>query len=260
MEAGLLLHTSPEFAMKRLLAAGSGPIYQLARVFRREEAGRWHNPEFTMLEWYRPGFDHHALMDEICELLECLQIVESASGVQRISYAELFESELQIDPHAAEPGALEAAALQHVDLHSNLDTRDEWLDLLMGQVLGPKLGQDAPCFVYDYPASQAALAKVRDGNPPVAERFELYWKGLELANGFHELSDAAEQRERFEAEQRMRAERRQFLPVTDEYFLAALESGLPDCAGVAVGIDRLLALMLGKPSVNDVLSFPIDRV
>ena len=253
----LYLQTSPEYAMKRLLAAGSGPIYQVAKAFRDGEAGDRHNPEFTLLEWYRPGFDHHRLMDEVDDLLA--HLLATPRG-ERLTYAELFERELGLDPHRATQAELEAAARASDagEPPSGLD-RDALLDLMMGTVLEPRLGRGRPTFVHDYPASQAALARVRPGPPPVAERFEVYVAGVELANGFHELADAEEQRRRFLADLETRRRAGQSTPALDERFLAALEAGLPDCAGVALGLDRLVMLAAGKPSIRDVLAFPTDR-
>ncbi len=259
----LYLQTSPELAMKRLLAAGSGPIYQISKAFRGGgEVGRRHNPEFTLLEWYRPGFDHHALMDEMDELLEQILGVPAA---ERLTYGELFERHVGLDPHRAGVAELRRAAAEH-GLDPGLGTadRDDWLHLLVGCVLEPRLGRGRPTFVHDYPASQAALARVRPGNPPVAERFEVYVEGVELANGFHELTDPIEQRRRFDADlEARRAAGREGsgLPAVpiDERLLAALEAGLPDCAGVALGVDRLAMVALGAESLDEVMAMPIDR-
>src|SRR5690349_19042404 len=238
---GRWLHTSPEFAMKRLLAAGSGPIWQLCHVFRAGDLGRHHNPEFLLLEWYRPGFDHHRLMDEMVEMLIALGVAP-AGTVDRVSYREAWREHAGLDPFsAAMPELVRALSARHDPPASARDfDRDGWLDFGMAFVVGPKLAPAAPCFVYDFPASQAALARVRDGNPPVAERFELFWKGQELANGFNELGDAAEQRRRFEAEREKRRVAGREVPPLDANLIAALEAGFPDCAGVALGVDRLL--------------------
>lgn len=259
------LQTSPEFAMKRLLAAGSGPIFQFAHAFRAGEAGRWHNPEFTLLEWYVPGFDHIALMAEVEQLMR--RVTESARpdlqwecSFPRVSYQDCFQAQLKINPFTASLEDLQSCAQsQGQHLIGELD-RDGWLDLLMGECIGPKLGLDLPCFVMDYPPSQAALARIRDGQPAVASRFELYWQGLELANGFHELADASEQRARFQSDLERRVKLGKPLPAMDENLLAALESGLPDCAGVALGLDRLLALLLDKTSLSEVMAFPSGRI
>ncbi len=256
------LQTSPEFAMKRLLAAGSGAIYQLCKAFRDGEAGGEHNPEFTILEWYRPGFDHHALMDEVEELLAA---VLGTAPAERRTYGELFERHLGVDPHRAPVADLECvAAACGIELSgSGPEDRDGWLHLLMSHAIEPELGRGRPTFVFDYPASQAALARIRlpaaQGAVPVAERFEVYALGVELANGFHELADAAEQRRRFEADLELRRQAGLEAVPIDERLLAALEAGLPDCAGVALGVDRLLMLVAGADDLREVIGFPIDR-
>ncbi len=252
----LYLQTSPEFAMKRLLAAGSGPIFQICKAYRDGEAGRRHNPEFTLLEWYRPGFDHHRLMDEMDELLAATL---GAGLARRVTYAELFQSELGVDPHQAGEAALARAARDAgLDVPPGLD-RDGLLHLLVAFALEPRLGFDRPAFLFDFPASQAALARVRPGPPALAERFEVYVRGMELANGFHELADPREQRRRFAAD--LEARRHLGLPEVpiDEHLLSALEDGLPDCAGVALGFDRLVMLALGVDSIAEVLAFPVER-
>ncbi|WP_218814650.1 elongation factor P--(R)-beta-lysine ligase [Rickettsiella endosymbiont of Dermanyssus gallinae] len=254
----LYLQTSPEFAMKRLLAAGSGAIYQLCKAFRNQgESGRTHNPEFTMLEWYRPGFNHHDLMDEMESLLK---IIPDCPSAQRFSYAELFQHYLQIDPHQASIEQLKQTAHRFNLGTENLAAleKDDWLNLLMTHCIEPQLPKH-PVFIYDFPASQAALARIRPGKPALAERFEVYVQGLELANGFHELSSASEQRQRFKSDLIQREKAGYPLPPIDERLLAALEQGLPDCAGVALGIDRLIMLATGKNAINEVLSFPIER-
>lgn len=256
----LFLHTSPELPMKRLLAAGSGPIFQICKVFRAGERGRLHNPEFTLLEWYRPGFDHHALMDEL-EALVC-QVSGYSRRAQRMSYRELFFAHLGIDAHRADVDVLRQRALTAgIGGAAQLDLggRDAWLDLLLTHCIEPRLRGRGMVLVYDYPASQAALARVRPGDPALAERFELYLDGIELANGFHELTDAGEQRRRFVED----LARRDALDLPrvpmDERLLAALEAGLPGCSGVALGVDRLLMLATGRRSIEEVLAFPIER-
>ncbi len=259
----LYLHTSPEFAMKRLLAAGSGCIYQIARVFRDGEAGSRHNPEFTLLEWYRVGFDHHRLMDEVAELVGMLLAGRLAlAEPERLSYRQIFQHHLNLDPHRATVADLAACAeTRNVSIPTGmpLDDPDPWLDLLLTHCVEPRLGSGRLTFVHDYPASQAALARLRPDDPPVGERFELYINGIELANGFHELGDTVEQRHRFAQENAAR--RAAGLPVmpVDEHLLAALEFGLPDCAGVALGFDRLVMLATRKTSLAEVLAFPLDR-
>lgn len=258
-EGALYLQTSPEFAMKRLLAAGSGPIYQIAKAFRDGEAGRRHNPEFTLLEWYRPGFDHIALMDEVDALMRHVAGMPPAA---RITYAELAEHCLGIDPHRVAYEELSACATQHgINASAALgDDADTWLQLLWTHVVEPHLAQlGGAVFVIDFPASQAMLARLRPGSPAVAERFELYVNGVELANGFHELTDAGEQRRRFHADLVRRKALRLPAMLLDERLLAALEQGLPRCSGVALGVDRLLMLAAGIDDIADVLAFPIDR-
>lgn len=262
VSGGGWLQTSPEFAMKRLLCAGAGPIYQIAPVFRREEQGRHHNPEFRMLEWYRPDWDHDLLMDEVEELMHHLGVGRGRSFV-RLSYREAFLAFAGFDPFSAGPDELRAGIarglLPEIDLGDRDGDRDAWLDLWMSYHLGPRLGQDTPVFLHDFPASQAALARVRASDPPVAERFELFWQGLELANGFHELADAAEQRQRFEADQAWRREHGLAVPPFDAHLIAALEHGLPSCAGVALGLDRLLMLKMALPDLAQGLSFDAAR-
>ncbi|HEY8554598.1 MAG TPA: EF-P lysine aminoacylase EpmA [Burkholderiales bacterium] len=256
------LHTSPEFAMKRLLAAGSGSIYQICRVFRAGETGRRHNPEFTLLEWYRVGFDYHALMDEVEALVtELLRGRRDLDAPERLSYRDAFLRYAGLDPHAATPADLAAAAAAHGLCASGIPETDggAWRDLLLTHLVEPHLGRNRLTFLYDFPADAAALARVRPGPPPVAERFELYLDGIELANGFQELTDAEEQRERFE---RDRARRRAHgLPDVphDERLLAALAAGLPSCSGVALGFDRLVMVALGARSIAEVIAFPADR-
>lgn len=257
---GRWLQTSPEFAMKRLLCAGSGPIFQIARVFRLEESGRHHNPEFTMLEWYRPGYDHHRLMDEVEALLLAL-VPSLAGGFGRLSYRQAFRVHLEVDPFDEGAEAVAAALRRHGHDPVGMDTADAdlWLDLAMSLVIGPQLGRGQPCFLHDFPASQAALSRIRPGHPPLAERFELFWNGIELANGFHELGDAAEQRARFEADRAWRARQGRVVPPHDRHLIEALATGLPPCAGVALGLDRLLMLALGKSRLADVMAFDSDR-
>lgn len=266
--APLFLHTSPEFPMKRLLAAGSGPIYQIGKVFRNGECGRWHNPEFTLLEWYRPGFDHHALMDEVEALVTGLldSGLKQPAASERLSYGALFLRHTGIDPHTASAADLRECARAHGVGEVpglTLDERDAWLDLLLTHTVIPCMEPQRLYFVYDYPASQAALARIRPPSPgqacALAERFELFINGIELANGFHELADSAEQRRRFERDNARR--QTQGLPTMplDEPLLAALDHGLPPCAGVALGVDRLLMLAAGAGTISETLAFPFDR-
>lgn len=251
------LQTSPEYAMKRLLAAGCGSIYQICKAFRQDELGRLHNPEFTILEWYRLRFDHHALMDEVDDLFHTLLQTPAAD---RYTYTQAFEHFLGINPHTASLRMLEdcARAQTEIILNATLE-RDGWLNLLMSHGIEPHLGPDRPAFIYDFPASQAALARLRPGNPALASRFEVYYHGIELGNGFHELQDAKEQRARFLRDLDQRNQ--QGIPTVplDERFLAALNHGLPDCAGIAIGIDRLVMLALGAEKIEELISFSFEN-
>ncbi len=253
----LYLQTSPEYAMKRMLAAGSGPIYQICKAFRDGEAGRWHNPEFTLLEWYRPGYDHQRLMEEVDELVGSL-LDRPPAG--RITYAAAFTQSVGVDPLAASDAVLarrvEALGLSAESI-TGLD-RDGCLDFLFSHGVQPVLAGRGSVFVYDYPASQAALARTCPDNPLVAERFELLVDGVELANGYHELTDGVEQRRRFEEDRIARQQHGLIVPPLDERLLAALDHGLPDCAGVALGVDRLVMLAAGVTDIREVLAFPID--
>ncbi|MGQ7274288.1 EF-P lysine aminoacylase EpmA [Marinobacter sp. V034] len=253
------LQTSPEYHMKRLLACGSGAIYQVFRGFRDGERGPRHNPEFSLLEWYRPGFNDHALMDEVGEL------VSGWLGIavpERVPYRQLFLEILDVDPMLADVKSLRRLAGEaagDAGFAADLD-RDACLDILMTHCIEPALRSRPAVFVHDYPASQAALARTRivDGFP-VAHRFELYLSGVELCNGYWELTDVAEQRRRFVADNRARRLAGKVEMPIDENLMAALDSGLPDCAGVALGLDRLLMCGLKKKAISDVMAFPIER-
>ncbi len=251
------LPPSPEPAMKRLLCAGLGPIYQIARVFRDGERGRLHNPEFTLIEWYRPGFDQHALMDEVEALLS---VFCDTGPLERVSYGRAFEDAIGIDPHTADVEALAASARRlGITITAEGLDRAGSLDLLLGHALAPRLGHERPCFLYDFPAPQAGFARLRAGTPPVAERFELFVRGVEIANGCRELCDAEEQRRRIAVETaRRRALGLPLIPC-DDLFLQALETGMPDCAGCALGLDRLLMVLTGAAAIDEVLAFPFDR-
>lgn len=254
----LYLQTSPEFHMKRMLAAGYGAIYQICKAYRNEESGRLHNPEFTMLEWYRPDFDHHQLMDEMADLL---QLVLTCEKPTRITYQAAFIAVLGVCPLTASLAELRQAGIG-LGADNLLDTeqdRDTLLQLLFALGVEPKIGQTTPCFVYDFPASQAALARISPADPRVAERFEVYFKGIELANGFHELTDATEQAQRFAQDNKLRADRQLPPRPIDEYLLQALQAGLPNCAGVALGIDRLVMLAIGAERLEQVMAFPVSR-
>jgi lysyl-tRNA synthetase class 2 len=259
---------SPEYAMKRLLAAGSGDIYQICKVFRDAERGRWHNPEFTMIEWYRLGADDTALMGEVDTLVRALLAPTRSLGpAEYLSYTAALQRHAGVDAFSSSEQELREAALRHgIVCDAELD-RDAKLDLLMGLIVGPRLGRERPCFICDYPASQAALARLRpprsaaptSGPAEVAARFELYLDGLELANGFHELAAPKELRSRFNQDLGVRRARGQVQPPLDEHLLAALETGLPDCAGVALGFDRLVAIALGADRLADAMAFTIDN-
>lgn len=256
---GAYLRTSPEFALKRLLAAGSGDVFELGRVFRAGEAGRNHNPEFTMLEWYRTAFDYHHLMDDVAALvLHCGRGKFDQWPQQRVSYGELFQRHLGFDPFTANTGELATAAKKHGISDIELGRR-QWLDLLISHVIQPALPVRSLTFVHDFPADQAALAKIKPGTPPLAERFELYLGRIELANGYQELTDPTEQRRRFDAENAQRQKRGDAICEVDHHLLAALESGMPECAGVALGVDRLLMAVCDAGSISEVIAFPHSR-
>ncbi|HEY5776595.1 MAG TPA: EF-P lysine aminoacylase EpmA [Xanthomonadales bacterium] len=258
-DSGGYLRTSPEFALKRLLAAGSGDVFELGRVFRSGESGRSHNPEFTMLEWYRTGFGYHRLMDEVADLVRhCGRGKFDQWPQQKLSYRQLFLRYVDLDPFVADQQALCSRGREHGidDIELN---RKQWLDLLLSLVIQPALPERSLTFVHDFPAGQAALAKIRQDSPPVAERFELYLGRTELANGYQELTDANEQRRRFDDDNREREKRGQTVCKTDQNLVAALEYGLPECAGVALGVDRLLMAIVGAESISDVTAFPYSR-
>jgi lysyl-tRNA synthetase class 2 len=253
------LHTSPEFHMKRLLAAGSGDIYQVCHVFRDGEAGGHHNPEFTLLEWYRLGWDHHRLMDEVAGLLRQL-LGQEGLTVETLSYQQAFMQYAGLDPLAATVEDYRQQAqlqgLKGMEDEQDLAVLQDWL---FSHLVQSHLGQDRLTFIHAYPAHQAALARLEPADPRVCRRFEVYYQGMELGNGFHELLDAAEQRARFERQicQR-RAAGKTELP-QDESLLAALEAGLPDCAGVAIGLDRVVMLAAGENELAAVQSFAFDK-
>ena len=286
----LYLMTSPEYHMKRLLAAGCGPVFQLCRSFRNEEMGRHHNPEFTtmpgpsmylcpvkkmgpfrneemgrhhnpeftMLEWYRPCYDMYRLINEVDDLLQ--QVLE-CQPAESLSYQQAFQRHLEIDPLSADKAQLREVAAK-LDLSNIADTeedRDTLLQLLFTMGVEPHIGKDRPTFIYHFPATQASLAQISPEDHRVAERFEVYYKGIELANGFHELTDAHEQRLRFEQDNRKRAARGLPQQPIDNNLLAALEAGLPDCSGVALGVDRVVMLALGAESIGEVIAFTVDR-
>lgn len=254
------LHTSPEFPMKRLLAAGSDSIYQICRVFRPDEVGRWHQPEFSMLEWYRVGWDHHQLMDELTDLIVDLEPKWSAESAMKLTYREAFLRWVNIDPLKASSAELaERAARCGIAISDLGEDRDAWLELLFTHVIEHEISNINLCYIYEYPSSQAALSKLVHGDSNVAERFELYIKGVELANGFHELTDAGEQQKRFMTDLDERRQRGLTDAPMDRNLINALEAGMPSCAGVAVGLDRLVALLSGADCIADVMAFPADR-
>jgi elongation factor P--(R)-beta-lysine ligase len=258
--APMFLHTSPEYAMKRLLAAGSGDIYQICHVVRGNERGRLHNPEFTLIEWYRLGASLAGLMDEVEALVRALLgPVAAARAGERLSYEAAFRRELGLDPFAASESELHEAARRLGWRGEPALDRDALLEFLMGFGVGPKLGHGALTFIHGYPASQAALAQLDPLDARTALRFELYCDGIELANGFQELRAAAEQRARFERDNEQRRRAGQPVSPPDERLLAALAAGLPECAGVALGFDRTLMLALGAAHIDAVLPFPTGR-
>lgn len=263
LQQTLFLQTSPEFAMKRLLAAGSGSIYQICKAFRNGESGRFHNPEFTILEWYRVGFALPQLMDEIAELIGVLfNGHRSLDKTQRISYQELFVSFTGLNPLVFSwqdyscfaldnslPEAMEICGQDHA----------VWLDFIFSHKIQPFLGENALCMVYSYPACQSSLARINKDNPQVTDRVEIFINGMELGNGFYELADPAEQDRRFNEEITIRRKRQLPEVNKDEYLIAALESGLPECSGMAIGLDRLLMQLTGSAAIDAVLGFPVYR-
>jgi lysyl-tRNA synthetase class 2 len=262
----LYLNTSPEYCMKRLLAAHGDSIYQVCKSFRDGELGPNHNPEFTMLEWYRPGFDMFELMDELGDLVQMLagNYALKIDSVQKISYAEAYQHAAGINPHATTADECRSCAVKHgIEQPVGLeDDIDEWLDWLLTQLVMPKFQADGFTFIYDYPESQAALAKLYKNQHGfnVAARFELFYGDTELANGYHELLDAGEQRERFEHENMQRVKAGLQPSIIDEKLLEALEHGLPACSGVALGLDRLLMSLTGVDKIERILAFPFSRI
>ena len=268
------LNTSPEYAMKRLLAGWSQAIYQICKAFRDDELGPSHNPEFSMLEWYRPGFSMEALMDELAELVKIIcqnaQFSFNNSGstkpeFKRLSYQQAFEDFAGFNPHRSSSAqCYQVAKAKNVEIPQGLtvdDALDDWLDWLLMQLVLPAFTKNGFTFLYDYPASQCALAKIAlsegvgDLAVPVAKRFELFYGEIELANGFYELSDAKEQLQRFESENQRRKQAGKEAVCIDNNFIAALSSGIPDCSGVAMGLDRLLMVLVGAKSIDQVLAF-----
>ncbi|PPD43010.1 MAG: EF-P lysine aminoacylase GenX [Methylobacter sp.] len=262
LQQRLFLQTSPEFAMKRLLAAGSGSIYQICKAFRNGESGRFHNPEFTLLEWYRVGFTLPELMDEVDELFATLVAGHQLQAAQRISYQAVFHQYTGLNPlqfchqdycaYAMANGLPEAVALCG-------ENHLLWLDVIFSHKIQPQLGANGLCMVYGYPACQPSLARASANNPHTVDRVELFMNGIELGNGYYELADAAEQERRFNKEIQIRQEQNLAPVIKDRRLLAALVSGLPDCAGIAIGLDRLLMVLGPAAAINETLSFAIDR-
>jgi len=259
----LFLQTSPEFAMKRLLAAGSGCIYQICKAFRNSESGRFHNPEFTILEWYRLDFTLQDLMQEVAELFEHLVLPRRALQIlPPISYQDIFQQTTGLDPLVFDLPMWQAF-VRRENLHEAIEICVEdhgvWLDFIFSHVVQPKMKAGCLYRVYHYPALQSALARIHPENPRLAERFEVFVDGVELGNGFRELTDADEQAQRFDREVAWR--RQHGLPEVekDRRFLAALQAGLPECSGIAIGLDRLLMILLNKTSIDEALTFPVTR-
>ena len=259
----LFLQTSPEFAMKRLVAAGSGSIYQIAKVFRNGESGRFHNPEFTLLEWYRVGFTLPELMDEIAELMAVLFSGHSAlSPTQRLSYQEIFQRHTGLNPlEFSYESYSDYAQNNHVPEAMDICGYDHslWLDFIFTHHVQPYLGESAVCMVYGYPACQSSLARINERNSQVSDRVEIFINGIELGNGYYELTDAKEQDRRFDKEITVRQQRNRPRAVKNNHFIAALEAGLPECSGMAIGLDRVLMLLTDSASIDDVLNFPLHR-
>lgn len=257
LAGNLFLQTSPEFCMKRIVASGSSAIYQICPAFRAEESGDHHNPEFMMLEWYRIGDDQRAGVDLLGKL------IDAASGCgtpETVTYREAFANHVGCDPIDCSLDQLSRIAADYTGV--TLDwghSRDDWLNLLFSEVVQPQLGRSTPTIVTNYPATQSALARLSESDPATAERFELFWYGTELANGYHELTDASELASRNAiVNQQRKTDGHSALP-EDSRLLAAMQSGLPNCSGCALGLDRLVMVALGKNTLADVMAFPIDR-
>jgi len=257
------LSTSPEFPMKRLLASGSGSIYQLCHVFRQAEQGSQHNPEFTLLEWYRVDMDYRELMQEVGELVASLmqQTMPQTFDIEILSYQDVFLQYLGVDPLTAPVTELQRLSEEAglVNTKTDIDDKDLYLDFLMSQKVQPHLGDEKLSFVHEYPASQCAYAKLSNKNAQVAERFELFYQGVELANGYQELTDAKEQRLRFDQQNQKRVQQGKPLVHWDRHLVHALEQGMPACSGVALGVDRLIQLMSNVKNIEDILAFPFNR-
>lgn len=257
--AELFLQTSPEFHMKRLLASGYGCIYQIAKAFRHEESGRYHNPEFTMLEWYRIGFDQFELMSEVAELL---QAILGGNKTLFTSYQDIFIKTVSVDPLTATFDELVEVLNKHgkaADWLIEMNDADLLLQFIFTEIIEPTIGTSQPQFIYDFPVAQASLAKKSIDDPRVAQRFECYFKGIELVNGFNELTDVNEQQVRFEQDNVKRAAQGLAVKPIDRNFIAALKHGLPQCSGVALGVDRLVMLAIDSKHINETISFTINN-
>ncbi len=264
-EQDCYLNTSPEYAMKRLLADNPQPIYQICKAFRDDELGRHHNPEFTMLEWYQPGYGIRQLMDELAALIEML-LLDSKIQFEYVSFQQAFEAALGFNPHHVTSEQCFQIAIDYkVDIPQGLTSDDnvnDWLDWLLTQKVLPAFAPGVFTFLYDYPSAQCALAKIElnEQQIPVAKRFELFFGEVELANGFYELTEADEQLSRFVQENQQREQDGNTVADIDKNFIAALAHGLPDCSGVAVGLDRLLMVLTQAESIDQVLSFPWNKI
>ncbi|MCH9698079.1 MAG: EF-P lysine aminoacylase GenX [Gammaproteobacteria bacterium] len=257
------LQTSPEFAMKRLLANGSGAIFQICKAYRKSESGRWHNPEFTMLEWYQPGYTLQQLMEEIESLLiKVIPADRIQKNTEYLTYQSVFTDKVGIDPMQASISEFKDIAVQlgfpeavSICQHQ----RNAWLDFLFSHQVQANLPRNCIVFVYHYPACQAALARLHPEHPQLAERVEVFIDGVELGNGYRELTDVVQQRQRFESQQQERRQLDMPVPELDEMFLGALQAGLPDCSGMAIGLDRVLMSMYNREHIDHVLAFPLSR-
>lgn len=257
------LQTSPEFAMKRLLAGGSGAIFQICKAFRKMESGRLHNPEFTMLEWYQPDYTLYQLMEEIESLL--VQVVPSdriQKNTRFLTYRSVFKDTVGIDPLQATISEFNNIAVQLGFPEAGSvcqQQRTAWLDFLFSHQVQPRLPRHCIVFVYHFPACQAALARLHPEHPELAERVEVFIDGVELGNGYRELTDAVQQRQRFELQQQERHQQGKSVPEIDTMFLGALQAGLPECSGMAIGLDRLLMTMYNLNDINQVLAFHLSQ-
>jgi len=255
----LFLQTSPEYFMKRLLAAGYPDIFQMCQVYRRDESGPLHQPEFSMLEWYRRDFGLSDIVDETVELVETLLENRISTTTSQLSYQDAFSRALSVDPLTADSELLASLATADRSLQQSIgDDREAWLDLLMADRVAPEFAKDGLTVVLHYPLSQAALARQCPADDRVADRFEVFFGNVELANGYVELTDASEQRARFEKDRQARHARGQVTHEIDGLLIDAMRAGLPECAGVAMGIDRLLMIQCNKDSINSVRTFGID--